>query len=177
MAERSDLAVNQERLAEFMRRGLEGFVGRPLTKDGARVAREFIESMLRDGFEGSIEPEWDIEALPDPENKDIITIRIGAKNAEAERMLAHALLHRTGIIKKPDFIFEFEITEEAMEKNGNTFSPGARVQMPKKPGEKNAESPRTGVVTGDVTDDGKMKVAWDEGAESWEDPGTLRNKT
>jgi len=167
-------------IQEYIRRGLEGYVKRDPTPQALEAMKGTIVSMLDIGLKSISEEkveDWGVEALSDPENKDNIRITITPKSLLARMVVANMIDRMNGVEKRPNIIFEFEITEEDMEKNGNTFTPGARVQMPQKPGEKNAAPPRTGVVTGDVTDDGKMKVAWDEGGESFEDPGTLRNKT
>lgn len=62
-----------------------------------------------------------------------------------------------------------------MEKNGNTFVPGDAVTMTRGPfdsGGKIAAQRGTGKVQPE-TSDGRMKVAWQDGTESWEKPEDL----
>lgn len=58
-----------------------------------------------------------------------------------------------------------------MEKNGNTVVPGDEVTSTKSAG-KTAGAATTGTVRPD-TSDGRVKVAWSDGTESWERPEDL----
>lgn len=60
-----------------------------------------------------------------------------------------------------------------MEKNGNTFAPGDTVVAGINTGDKTASARRSGTIQEACTDD-RVKVAWDDGTTTLEQPEHLQ---
>lgn len=182
MPPEDDLSV--KRAMDFveatMRSRLEGFIGKPKVEVTeqirAQVERFLMELIENGGDYEALTPQFDIEVKVDPENPDVFVHTITGRNEAASRVLHELQLQHPEIFGPPavDYIlmtFEIDKKETEMEKNGNTFTPGEKVASTQTTGK--VASTRTGTVQPESSE-GRMKVSWDDGTTSWEDPGTLK---
>lgn len=123
------------------------------------------------------EPKFDIKVTQKPEDPDTFVIDVCAGNQRAVDVLRWLKFMNPDAFGRPDsslihlVVDTAEQQEDLMEKNGNTFVPGDTVTSSK--GDKTASARGAGKIKDSVSEDGRMKVAWQDGTETFEKPDDL----
>lgn len=171
-----------EHTAEFIAESLKKKLGEVDNVASVNTVKSQISDLLRKGMEkqGFIidGPQFDVQAQRAADSPDVVKIDIRAMNAEAENYLRWLHIQNPGMFTGPPpslrmdvIICEFVIDKEGnMEKNGNTFVPGDKVRAVSTG--KTASSRGVGEVRPESSE-GRVKVAWEDGTESWEKPEDL----
>lgn len=142
------------------------------------VVKSWLSDLLHEGMRTQRyildEPQFEVAVhrVSDPE---FLKADISAKNQEAANYLCWLYSQIPGMFTSPPTTyirFEFVINpkEKTMEKNGNTFVPGDKVRTVS--AGKTASSRGVGEVRPESSE-GRVKVAWEDGTESWEKPEDL----
>jgi hypothetical protein len=127
-----------------------------------------------DSYHG--EAKFNVSVSAAPSDPDVVVIDISPVNLPARSYMLYLNEHHPEMFplryaRPPEHIvLDLTLKGDHMEKNGNTFVPGDTVRSANTKGKTASQS--TGTVRPE-TSEGRLKVAWQDGTESWEKPEDL----